>query len=492
MKFTERRSEPQPAHEGHGQLLRGWARYALASVALLVPCFWQKRIQAGDLGSHIYNAWLAELIRQGSAPGLSIVPQKTNVLFDLLLSGLFRSVGSEAAQRIAVSLAVLVFVWGAFAFVAAVARREWALLPVIAILAYGWVFHIGFFNFYLSLGLCFWALALGWNLAPWRLLAAVPILVVASVAHAMPVGWVCAVLGFLWLARRLPSKRGQLIVTSAVALCAVHIAMTATMPTIWSFRQIENVAGVDQAWVYNGKYWVVAAGLLLVLMALMADSIGRNGARNLFGGELFQVLAVTAAGIFLLPRAVWLPEYHQPLVFIPERMSLAAGVVVLAVAAKGSPRRWQRWTLGLLAAVFFIFLYGDERALNRFEDRTRDAVAQLPPMARVVSNVGVDGHIRALVHIIDRVCIGRCYSYTNYEPSSDQFRIRVTGPTSIVAPTGLDSSRMELGKYVVQERDLPLYRISMASDDNLVVDSMAAGALIGVSQWRGLRLGMFL
>jgi hypothetical protein len=92
-------------------------RYALGSAALLVPCFWQTRIQAGDLGSHVYNAWLAELIRQGRAPGLSIVPQKTNVLFDLLLSGLFHTVGGAAAQRIAVSLAVLVFAWGAFAFV---------------------------------------------------------------------------------------------------------------------------------------------------------------------------------------------------------------------------------------------------------------------------------------------------------------------------------------------------------------------------------------
>ncbi|MFZ0934538.1 MAG: hypothetical protein WA015_09485, partial [Bryobacteraceae bacterium] len=110
---SARRTKPLPAApvappEESRQAPGGWKRYALASAALLVPCFWQARIQAGDLGSHIYNAWLAELIRQGRAPGLSIVPQTTNVLFDLLLGALFRAVGSAAAQRVAVSLAVLV------------------------------------------------------------------------------------------------------------------------------------------------------------------------------------------------------------------------------------------------------------------------------------------------------------------------------------------------------------------------------------------------
>ncbi|MGB9456050.1 MAG: hypothetical protein WCB12_08415 [Bryobacteraceae bacterium] len=488
---SARRTKPRPAvpaapPEESRHAPGGWKRYALASAALLAPCFWQARIQAGDLGSHIYNAWLAELIRQGRAPGLSIVPQTTNVLFDLLLGALFRTVGSAAAQRIAVSLAVLVFVWGAFAFVAATARREWALLPAIAMLAYGWVFHMGFFDFYLSLGLCFWALALAWNPAPRRLLAAVPLLLVAYVAQALPVAWACAVLAFLWLARRLPAKRAQLMATAVLAICALHIVLSATMMTRWTYWQIKRVAGVDQAWVYDDKYWLTAAGLLLVWVVLGAESVRRNGARRFFGGDLFQVFAVTAAGVLLLPTWVWLPGYHHALVFISERMSLTMGVLVVALVAAAGTRRWQRWAIGLLAAVFFIFLYVDERALNGFEDQTRNAVAQLPPMARVVSNADADLRINALTHIIDRVCIGRCYSYANYEPSSGAFRIRVTGPTSIIAPTDMDSSRMQNGGYAVKERDLPLYRISVAPDGNLVVESMPAGELIGVSQWHGL------
>jgi len=468
-------------------LLRGWMRYALASVALLIPCFWQARIQAGDLGSHIYNAWLAELIGQGRAPGLSIVPQATNVLFDLLLSGLFHTVGSAAAQRIAVSLAVLVFVWGAFAFIAATARPAWELLPAIAMLAYGWAFHMGFFNFYLSLGLCFWALALAWSLAPRRLLMAVLILLVANVAHSLPVGWACAVLGFLWLARKLPDKRRHLVVTSVVALCALHIAIVAAMPTLWGPWQIESVGGFDQAWVFDRKYLLAVAGMLLLCVALVVESIRRNGARRLFFGDLFQVFAVTAAGIFLLPTWIWIPGYDRALLFISERMSLAAGVLVLALAATAIPRRWHGWAVGVLTAMFFLFLYVDERAIGGLEDRMQVAVAQLPPMARVVSNVRADLRSSTLNHTIDRVCIGRCYSYANYEPPSGQFRIRVTGPTSIVEPTGKDALLMEKGESPVQPRDLPLYRISVAADGRLTVHAMALGELVGVSDWHGVR-----
>ena len=49
---------------------RHWTRVLGISAALLLPCFWHRHIEAGDLGSHLYNAWLAQLIENGQAPGL--------------------------------------------------------------------------------------------------------------------------------------------------------------------------------------------------------------------------------------------------------------------------------------------------------------------------------------------------------------------------------------------------------------------------------------
>ena len=49
-----------------------WIRLMVISAAMLTPCFWHRTIVTSDLGSHLYNAWLAQLIRHGEAPGLWI------------------------------------------------------------------------------------------------------------------------------------------------------------------------------------------------------------------------------------------------------------------------------------------------------------------------------------------------------------------------------------------------------------------------------------
>src|SRR5207247_532854 len=77
---------------GESLLSAGWRRFGSQIVAglaisamILVPCCWHRRIEAGDLPSHVYNAWLAQLIEKGQAPGLYIAKQWNNILFDVAL-----------------------------------------------------------------------------------------------------------------------------------------------------------------------------------------------------------------------------------------------------------------------------------------------------------------------------------------------------------------------------------------------------------------------
>jgi hypothetical protein len=98
-------------------LKQRWILVLLISVAVLIPCFWHKHIEAGDLGSHVYNAWLAELVEKGQLSGIRVVRQWNNVAFDLLLSAFAKIVGWMWAEKLAVSLCVLTFFWGAFASV---------------------------------------------------------------------------------------------------------------------------------------------------------------------------------------------------------------------------------------------------------------------------------------------------------------------------------------------------------------------------------------
>jgi len=225
---------------------------ACATVLLLVPCFWQSRIQAGDLSSHIYNAWLAQLIEHGQAPGLTLARQSNNVLFDLMLSGLMRAWGAAAAQRIAVSMAVLVFFWGAFAFVWSSSRPQarrapWQLAPCLAMLAYGWVFRMGFFNFYISLGLCFGALALLRRAKPWAVAAAAGLLGVAYVAHALPVIWALGLLVYGRVAQALPPRRRiPLMIGALAALALAGWLLGALFPTRRGMDQVVAMTGADQ------------------------------------------------------------------------------------------------------------------------------------------------------------------------------------------------------------------------------------------------------
>src|SRR5260370_2391752 len=76
-----------------------WLRFTLISSALWVPCFWHRRIEAGDLGSHAYNAWLAQLIDKRQAPGLYFARQCNHVLFDFLLLEFVRTFLLRALQR---------------------------------------------------------------------------------------------------------------------------------------------------------------------------------------------------------------------------------------------------------------------------------------------------------------------------------------------------------------------------------------------------------
>src|SRR5512141_1721983 len=49
---------------------REWKRALIASLVVLVPCFWQKHLESCDLPSHTYNIWLIQLVHSGRAPGL--------------------------------------------------------------------------------------------------------------------------------------------------------------------------------------------------------------------------------------------------------------------------------------------------------------------------------------------------------------------------------------------------------------------------------------
>jgi len=457
-------------------------RHLGISTALLVPCFWQYRIQSVDLQSHIYNAWLATLIEQGKAPGLTVVWQAHNVLFDVMLTWLFRAWGPKAAQRIAVSICVLVLFWGAYALARKLSGRpHWPWLLGLAMFCYGWVFHAGFFNFYLSLGISLWALAILWEPSRRAVLKAAPLLALAFLAHSLPVAWAAGVAGYLWLERHIPGRRKLwLVFASALALLALRIWAAEYLGIGWSSNSPFFVPGADQLWVFSIRYFPIYIGLTALWAARVLYLWLAPRARQVLLSAPFQLGFLQMAGILLMPTAVLLPTYSAPLTFIVPRMSLPAGIFICVVFASLQPVVFERIALPLLALAFFSFLYGDTRKLNQLEDRVEAAIAKLPPGQRVISSLcDLGGRVNGPLHILDRACIGRCFSYANYEPQSKAFRVRTTARNKIVLDTYEDIYAVEQGTYTVKARDLPLYHLRFCNTGSGVcLSELRAGEVI--------------
>ncbi|MGP8243881.1 MAG: hypothetical protein ACLQVN_05105 [Bryobacteraceae bacterium] len=489
-KPTRRRPPPavaRPETASTPQEARWW--YAVASVLLLVPCYWQPRLEAGDLGSHIYNCWLAEWIARQHPPGLEVVHPATNVLFDWLLTGWYRLAGASAAQHLAVSLAVLVFAWGAFAFISVLSeRRAWKALPVVAMLAYGWVYHMGLFNFYLSLGLCLWALALGWSFRARPLWGAAGLLALACLAHALAVAWALELLAFRWLTLRVwPQYPARVLGGALAAIVALHFAAFILLPSVWTMDQLQLAGGADQLEVFDSKYKPLVLALAAIWALDLVNLVQSSGLRAVWRRLPVEVALISAATVFLLPGKMQFPGYQHRLVYIPERLSLATAVSICAMLAGAPPRRWLRLGRGVLAAIFFVFLFHDELALNRLEERVDKLVDRLPAGRRVI--MGVDDpalRTAAVAHMIDRACLGHCFSYANYEPSTWQFRVRATGPNPYVAWTYEDSWSMQTGLYVVRPADLPLYQVTMDAEGKLGLRELPAGEPCGITYWKTL------
>lgn len=471
--------------------------FALISAAVLGPLFWQPVIHAGDLPSHVYNAWLTSLIQQGYAPGLWIAHLRTNVAFDIALVWLLGRFPVGIAERIALSLVVLVFFWGAFSFVSVVNRRRpWFAVPLLGMLAYGWVFQIGFLNFYLSTGLSLFLLAIVWRGPLWSPIIALPLLVLAWLAHPIPVLWLLAVAAYVFMARQLSPKLQLFLLLAALGVIVLLRQFLLThYKAFWLWRQLLFITGADQVWVFGREYLLLA--LLLVLLGA-AVLLHQSGAWTpTVPGIASQIYLLTAASVFLLPEGILFPNEPQPgFTFIGDRMSLFSAVLACAVIGAAKPKRWHKVGFALVAALYFCFLCVDAYAIGTIENRVEHLVSSLPPGHRVIAQppltlthdypeehvtgridntmqewIGrlpflwrlrfdsLEGSRIGLDHMMDRVCVGRCFSYLDYEPMTEIFRVRALPGNPIALMDHAGWAAMANGTYIVKQADLPLDQI---------------------------------
>ncbi|MDP9147450.1 MAG: hypothetical protein M3N22_07300 [Acidobacteriota bacterium] len=454
------------------------ARVVGLSLLVTIPCIWHRHIEAGDLPSHTYNAWLADLLQHGAAPGLYTVWRWTNILFDFLLLYLGKGFGFFVGAKIVVMICVLIFFWGIFSLVAvASGRAPWFLAPTIAMLTFGYTFNMGFFNYYLSMGLACIGLALLWREEQRDWFAAAPILLLALFAHPLGPLWLVATIGYLLARKRLEGPWALILpLASIAAFVALHWYLThiATFEVNWRDRPFYLFNGVDQLVVYGSRYrWVAIALLTIFLIWLLVElfdwkqhTLVRKPLSVLY--ELYFVAFWATA---LLPADVRFDPASSWLGLIVPRITVICAILSLCIIGTFRPRRWAFASLVICAVVFFAFLYQDTEPLNRLEAHVESITTKLPYGTHVVPVLepNPDSRISFIEHVVDRACIAHCFVYSNYEPSSGQFRLRVLPGSPVAAGISDDTQQMEAGNYIVKPSDPPLKMIYQCSPADFTV-----------------------
>jgi hypothetical protein len=466
-------------------------RVLFLSFVLVVPCVWHRRIEAGDLASHVYNAWLAQLIAKGQAPGLYIARQWHNVLFDVALLRVANLAGFAAAQKIVVSICVLVFFWGVFAFIQVITERPpWFLAPCITMLAYGYSFNMGFMNYYLSLGLACFGLAILWQARRIDWIAGALFASLSLVAHPIGFLWMVGMLAYI-KARSKLSRWWKLTLPLAAASGFTsiywYVSHRPALLADWDRGPFYLYNGADQLGLYGPRYFYLAgAAFIFGVLCVAADLYSRRRDDSWWKPfELpFELYAVAFCATTLLPENLRPSVNVGWIGVLGSRLTTISAIFGLCILGTLKPRKWHLAGFGVCGIVFFTFLYQDAGWLNRLEANAEKLVANLPAGTRVIvsASAPADSRIAFIGHAIERACLGHCFSYANYEPASGEFRVRVReGSPAATFSTDL-AEDMASGEYELDDADLPMkqiYQCDAGDLTRLCIRDLQAGEING-------------
>lgn len=178
-----------------------------------------------------------------------------------------------------------------------------------------------------------------------------------------------------------------------------------------------------------------------------------------------------------MPGAVWFPQYPADLGSINTRLTAVTAIFGLRILGSVRPRKWILAGPTLSAAIAFGFQFQDTPKMDSMEQRTESLVVTLPAGTHVsyTIDLGSDSRINAR-HFIDRAGIQKCFTISNYEPGTGQFRLRSSPEGSpLLSGCGVD---LEVGDYLVRPKDLPLAQIYQPDDSDLTklaIRNLSAG-----------------
>jgi len=241
-----------------------------------------------------------------------------------------------------------------------------------------------------------------------------------------------------------------------------------------------HLSGVTPFLVYGHRYFAPAALLALFWITAALWTAARFR-RRAFDPDSAALALLAMAGIVFLPTSLVWPGTRHSLFFIDWRLALWFTLFLHVWLAARLPSRFTLGACSAAAAVYFVLLASDWSALGRAESAFHEAVRRLPPGSRAITDVTtIPSGMNPMLHMLDRACIGRCFSYGNYEPSTAQFRLRVQPGSPVVLGSPRDVFALMEGRYAVRPRDLPLFGVLICQGTTfaLEVRPLQAGEIV--------------
>jgi hypothetical protein len=379
---------------------------------------------------------------------------------------------------------VLFFFWGAFAMLTAAARRApWFLMPFIALATYGWTFHLGLFNYYISIALAFWGIAIFWRGVGWERLLPLALVPFITLAHALGLLWLVAACAYVGIAELLAVPlQWVLALAGAGIVYAMRLYILHRFGIQDSLGSIAKFNGADQVVLFGDRYYALKTAVIVVTLAiLLVEVIRRVRAKESWRMLMIplQLYAVIEFAVSMLPSGVTISPNLAAVAILTERLTSVAAVMACCILSVVRPQKWHLALTVATASVFFVWVHQDTGTINRVEVRAEQLVRTLPRGSRVMATIFAPEDSRVYIqHMIDRACIGYCFDYGNYEPGTGLFRVRGDqGGAYNLGDYGL-AVDMEEGTYVVEPEDLPVYQVYQCSKEDwtaLCVTPLHAG-----------------
>jgi len=172
-------------------------------------------------------------------------------------------------------------------------------MPVIAMLAYSGFSTWALFSLYLSLGLCFWVLALAWEWKPWRLAAAAPILALAYLARRCRCFWTAGCWRTLCCRPTAPARSPAWLPFSA-GHGPVPELVDPKFISDGSLQRVFMTSGTNTSWTFDSKYSCVV-GLVCCFGDDVSEFVATMGNAPRGSSSFLPIGASSVRGVFALP-----------------------------------------------------------------------------------------------------------------------------------------------------------------------------------------------